>query len=101
MKSTITQKLLLFLGIILLSTSMIIAQSKGKSRKHCGKQKKQIVKKRTPKPKKVNIKIPKGYKPPVAKKKAYTFPETFANRKKLKRLRKRNKKRKKGCIAAM
>lgn len=50
---------------------------------------------------KVNIRIPNNYQPPIANKKLITFPETVATKKKQKKLLKRRKKaKKKGCIAA-
>jgi hypothetical protein len=50
--------------------------------------------------KRVSIKLPPDYKPPVADEKLIIFPETHASKKKQKKLRKKRKKGKKqGCIA--
>ena len=51
--------------------------------------------------KKVNIRVPVNYRPPVANQKLITFPETVATKKKQKKLlKKRRRTKKKGCIAA-
>lgn len=51
--------------------------------------------------KKINIRVPVNYRPPVANQKLITFPETVATKKKQKKLlRKRKRAKKKGCIAA-
>lgn len=51
--------------------------------------------------KKVNIRVPVNYRPPVANQKLITFPETVATKKKQKKLlKKRKRTKKKGCIAA-
>jgi hypothetical protein len=51
--------------------------------------------------KKIKIKVPVNYRPPVANQKLITFPETVATKKKQKKLLKKRKRAKnKGCIAA-
>lgn len=51
--------------------------------------------------KKINIRVPVNYRPPVANEKLIMFPETVATKKRQKRLlRKRKRAKKKGCIAA-
>lgn len=66
------------------------------SPKKCGKP---TIKKTTKKKvKKPTIVIPKDYQPPVAARQVYTFRETHANRKRLKKL-KRQRKKAKGCLA--
>lgn len=51
--------------------------------------------------KKVKVRIPVNYRPPVANQELITFPETVATKKKQKKLlKKRKRAKKKGCIAA-
>jgi hypothetical protein len=58
-------------------------------------------KSKTTSTKKVKIRVPVNYRPPLANEKLITFPETIATKKKQKKLlRKRKRNKKKGCIAA-
>lgn len=94
-------------SIILLSLSpptysqMCVGQTKTsitKTNNLTEKPKQQV--NRTPS-KKIKIKIPVNYRPPVANQKLITFPETVASKKKQKKLLKKRKRTKnKGCIAA-
>ncbi len=85
----------------------VISFAQSEERQRCGKQKvdkKEVVIVSDDKKQKreivANIEIPEDYKPPVANQAKYVFPETFATNKKIKRLIKRNRKKKQGCMAA-
>lgn len=103
-KSTLTFILLSSLSL-LLSFPMYSQMCEGSSKMTTINEQNQI-EKSTPltipsSKKKVNIRIPDNYQPPVANKKLITFPETVATKKKQKKMLKRRKKaKKKGCIAA-
>lgn len=101
MRITTTQKLLLAITIVLFISSTVWSQSVEPNRPRCGKYGQQV-KIETKKPiqkKIIKIELPKDYKPPITPTKRYQFPETFAQQKKLKQLRKRHKKQKGGCLA--
>lgn len=88
--------------ILLMATTMVGQLCEGKKRTlSCQKQQTTTpLVEETPK-KRVKIKLPPNYKPPVANPKLIMFPETVASKKKQKFLLKKRKNRKKqGCIAA-
>lgn len=102
MKQTNPQKILLVITIALFANVSVWGQASTYNKPRCAKYKPQA-KTEITKPvaqKEIKIELPKDYKPPVAKNEHYQFPETFAQKKQLKQLRKRHKKKKKGCIAA-
>ncbi|MCP4438567.1 MAG: hypothetical protein GY810_06445 [Aureispira sp.] len=102
MKNSTTRKILLAIGVVCFISSLAQSQSSQPNRPRCGKHKQQV-KIDTPKStekKIVKIELPQDYEPPVTPMKEYQFPETFAQKKKLKLIRKRNKKQKGGCVAS-